>query len=148
MAGLGNALEYGRVFAVFDCCRSKIEQMPGLVNIAKGRGIGGQELNDLDDDAQEEAPCKYFHIQACGPGGIAEADANFAKRILTRCVRVAKKDPVGFMKWPADFAEVSWAPGEINNSGGASYQMPFNLDSVLTKDGKLRYDETVDLDIV
>ena len=121
--------------------------MSGLANFAKGRGTIGQDFDDLDLEAQEEAPCKYFHIQACGPGGIAEADASFAKRILLRCIRVAKKDPVGIMKWPVDFTVVSWAPGEINNTGGAPYEMPFNLDIVLTKDGKLRYDETADLDI-
>ena len=24
----------------------------------------------------------YFHIQACGPGGVADADGGFAERIL------------------------------------------------------------------
>ena len=51
--------------------------MPGLV---AGRGAGSGEFQEESSD--DENPCKYFHLQACGPGGIADADGGFAKRLL------------------------------------------------------------------
>ena len=50
-----------------------MSNMPGL---ATGRGAGGNDVDDADDWNCEM--CKYFHIQACGPGGIADADGGFA----------------------------------------------------------------------
>ena len=53
--------------------------MPGLVT---GRGVGGEPL---DEGPSETEICKYFHLQACGPGGIADADGGFAHRLLEAC---------------------------------------------------------------
>lgn len=64
----------GRVFAVYDCCRCKLENMPGLLET--GRGVAENLADEVD--SEEEEICKYFHIQACGPGGIADADGGFA----------------------------------------------------------------------
>ena len=115
-----------RIFAVFDCCRVPMSNMPGL---ATGRGAGSvdEEYNDGDDD--EELPCKYFHIQACGPGGIADADGGFAKRLLDCCNKFVERDPKGFMKWPNDFGKVRWKPGEMSMTGGEDYMMPFGVEA-------------------
>ena len=48
--------------------------MPGLVT---GRGLGNGEIEE-DEGDDENSVCKYFHLQACGPGGIADADGGFA----------------------------------------------------------------------
>ena len=63
-----------RVFAIYDCCRVPLSGMPDL---AIGRG-GGLDADPTDEDEEEVTYCKYFHIQACGPGGIADADGGFA----------------------------------------------------------------------
>ena len=70
-------------------------------------------------------PCKYFHISACGPGGIADADGGFAKRLLECCKKYAGRNPKGYMRWPHDFSKTRWAPGEMSMSGGEDYLMPF-----------------------
>ena len=31
------------------------------------------------------------------------------------------------MEWPRDWARVRWAPGELVNTGGEDYLVPFNL---------------------
>ena len=31
------------------------------------------------------------------------------------------------MEWPRDWARVRWAPGELCNTGGDDYLVPFNL---------------------
>ena len=48
--------------------------MPGLLET--GRGVAENLADEVD--SEEEEICKYFHIQACGPGGIADADGGFA----------------------------------------------------------------------
>ena len=52
-----DALSMARLFAVFDCCRVPISNMPGL---ATGRGVGGQE--DEEPPSDEDMPNKYFQI--------------------------------------------------------------------------------------
>ena len=59
---------------MYDCCRCKLENMPGLLET--GRGVAENLADEVD--SEEEEICKYFHIQACGPGGIADADGGFA----------------------------------------------------------------------
>ena len=100
--------------------------MPGL---ATGRGAGGGEMEDGDDWNTDM--CKYFHIQACGPGGIADADGGFANRIYDHCVKMSKRAPIGYMEWPRDWMRVRWAPGEICNSGGEDYFLPFRPDGMV-----------------
>ena len=46
-----DALSYGRVFAVFDCCRVQMSNMPGL---ATGRGAGGND-GEEDEESGEES---------------------------------------------------------------------------------------------
>jgi len=116
-----------RIGAVFDCCRVNLTNLKGL-NAGRGKGDGGmQELDSGDSD--EEDPCKYFQIQACGPNGIADADGGFAKRLYETCSKYAAKNtasnPAGFMLWPGDLAKSKWAPGEISLSGGDNYLVPF-----------------------
>ena len=120
-----DALTYARVFAVFDCCRVNISNMPGL---ATGRGAGGGDGDDGEDWNSDM--CKYFHIQACGPGGIADADGGFANRLYDHCVKMTKRAPVGYMEWPRDWMRVRWTPGEMCNSGGEDYLMPFRPEGV------------------
>ena len=118
-------LSISRVFAVYDCCRVKLELMHGFLD---GRGNQNNEIEeeDLEDDGNYRLKlCKYFHIQACGPGGIADADGGFAKRIYDCCKEAAQREPVGYMSWPADFHEETWNPGELASVGGRSYKMPF-----------------------
>ena len=69
-----------RIFAVYDCCRIPLRNFPGLV---AGRGDGEEDEDSIEHDDNE--PNKYFHIQACGPGGVAEADGGFAERLLKIC---------------------------------------------------------------
>ena len=111
-----------RIFAVYDCCRVALKNFPGL---ATSRGSG-----DVDEESMEEnesEPNKYFHIQACGPGGIADADGGFAARLFKICQKNASKEPdKGFMLWPTDFQRVTWKPGQIISEGGEPYLMPFN----------------------
>ena len=47
----------GRVFAVYDCCRCKLENMPGLLET--GRGVAENLADEVD--SEEEEICKYFH---------------------------------------------------------------------------------------
>ena len=83
----------------------------------------------LDEDSiegDEDMPIKYFHIQSCGPGGIAQADGGFAKKLFDHCSKVSKRTPdANFMLWPIDFTKVRWNPGQIIMEGGAQYLMPF-----------------------
>ena len=76
------------VFAVYDCCRVMLKNLPGLsdeeyvplnnhnTNEFK-RGVGDEENGVI-----EGTNCRYIHIQACKPGGLADADAGFARRIF------------------------------------------------------------------
>lgn len=115
-----DALSYGRVFAVFDCCRVQMSNMPGL---ATGRGAGGNEGEEDEESGLDM--CKYFHIQACGPGGIADADGGFANRLYAHCEKMTNRNPKGYMEWPRDWMRVRWTPGEMCNSGGEDYLVPF-----------------------
>ena len=71
----------GRIFGMFDCCRVPLQNMPALC----GRGVGGGD--DFNEENEEDTVCRYFHVQACGPGGIADADGGFAKRLYDHCVK-------------------------------------------------------------
>lgn len=107
-----------RVFGMFDCCRVNIQSMPSLC----GRGVGGTD--DFDEE-HEDSVCKYFHIQACGPGGIADADGGFAKRLNDHCIAMSKRPPSGQMEFPRDWLRVKWAPGEVCHSGGDDYNIEY-----------------------
>ena len=85
---VSDILSVVRVFAVYDCCRVPLRNYPGLI---AGRGSGNQGGDSIEDD--DDAPNKYFHIQACGPSGIADADGGFAKRLLDCCVKYADRKP-------------------------------------------------------
>ena len=129
-----------RVFSVFDCCRVNLQNMPGL---AMGRGVAGVDANDDYGSEEEDSLCKYFHIQACGPGGIADADGGFAKRLLDTGIKYSNKEPKGFMEWPRDWSRVRWAPGELCNTGGDDYLVPFNLvPEGATSAGAIKVEET------
>ena len=75
-----------RVFAVYDCCRVPLSNYKGL----------GAPKRGAAEDAEVEADnpiCKYFHITACGPGGVAEANDDFALRLKEACEEKASKAP-------------------------------------------------------
>ena len=77
---VADELSMARIFAVYDCCRVALKNFPGLV---AGRGSGDVDGQSMEENESE--PNKYFHIQACGPGGIADADGGFAERLLKTC---------------------------------------------------------------
>ena len=74
--------------AIYDCCRVDLNQVKGLVG---GRGAGADTSEE--DEENEDMPCRYFHIQACGPGGIADADGGFAERVFKAAVKYSNKAP-------------------------------------------------------
>ena len=74
--------------------------MPGLT---VGRGGGLQDEETPEDES--DAPNRYFQLTACAPGGIADADGGFAKKILDTCIKYASRKPEGFMYWPRDFSK-------------------------------------------
>ena len=61
--------------------------MAGLAKVVGERGV------DEADDFRASA--NYTHIQACGPGGIAEADGGFAARFFAFAERTSQITPVG-----------------------------------------------------
>ena len=44
---VSDLLSYGRIFAIYDCCRVKLGNMPGLVT---GRGLGNGEIEEDGGD--------------------------------------------------------------------------------------------------
>ena len=72
-----------RIFAMFDCCRVPLQGIPALC------GRGDENEKDFNEE-HEDTVCKYFHIQACGPGGIADADGGFAKRLYDHAAKMSK----------------------------------------------------------
>ena len=113
-----------KIFAIYDCCRVDVAHIPG---IAGGRGA---DSHISDDDSEEQEVCKYFHLQACAPGGIADADGGFAKKIFDRATRFSTKEPKGFISCPSDWLKAKWSPGEIHVLGGEPYLLPFNDNSM------------------
>ena len=116
-----------RIFAVYDCCRMPIEDLKGLHEIEKKRGSQYEE-DELEQGENE--PCKYFHIQACGPGGVADADGGFAEKVYNHSVKFAKKDQVGVVKFPKHFHKLTW-PG-IFGRGGKDYSLAFDIEASKT----------------
>ena len=83
-----DSLSLARIFAVYDCCRISLRNLKGLAN---GRGNWNMDEDSIEDD--EDTPIKYFHIQSCGPGGIAQADGGFAKKLFDHCIKISKRTP-------------------------------------------------------
>ena len=81
-------------------------------------------MDDIAED-DEEAPYRYFHVQACEPGGIADADAGFAKKIFDHSLKYAQKNPMGFVTFPSDFIKQKWNHVEVRTNGGGDYLVPF-----------------------
>ena len=115
----------GRVFAMFDCCRIMLDKMPGLHEATIGKGVAQREA---ESEEEEEACNRYFHIQACGPGGIAAADAGFAELLLKSSVKYAQREPKGLVTFPTDWQNSNWGEGGIFSNGGMPYQVKFNTD--------------------
>ena len=92
--------------------------------LAMGRGASGGDVDVFDEDEQDST-VRYFHINACGPGGVAEADGGFAKKLLNTAIKFSARNPIGYMEWPRDWCRVKWSPGEICNTGGEDYLIPF-----------------------
>ena len=97
--------------------------MPGLL---VNRGTGGGDVEDDESDGNEI--CKYFHLQACGPGGVADADGGFAEKLLEACKKFSLRKPVDYIELPRDILRVKWSPGEITNPGGDDYLVPMGAD--------------------
>ena len=98
------------VCAIFDCCRVNIAGLAGLYQARGGRGQ--EDITDKDQDISLAKTCRYFQITACAPGGVADADGGFAKKMYDICRMFASKDPnPGFMRWPSDFQLVDLTPG-------------------------------------
>ena len=47
------------------------------------------------------------------------------KKILDTAIKYSSRNPKGYMEWPRDWSRVRWAPGELCNTGGDDYLMPF-----------------------
>ena len=110
----GNILSLARLFVVYDCCRVPLGNFPGLI-----AGRGTAHLGGTSSEYNGDALNKYFHIQACAPKGIADADGGFAKRLLDCCVKYSDRSPdKGYIYWPSDSAKVIWKPGEMHSEGG------------------------------
>ena len=71
-----------RVIAFYDCCRVSLAQE--AFKPLQGRGHTGEEPEDLEGN---EKPNKYWHATACGPGGIADADAKYALNVFLRFMK-------------------------------------------------------------
>ena len=120
----------GRVFAMFDCCRIMLDRIPGLYATTIGKGVAEREA---ESEEEEETCNRYFHIQACGPGGIAPADAGFAELLLKRSVKYAQRKPAGLVSFPTDWQNSNWDKGGIFSNGGMPYQVKFNADGPETE---------------
>ena len=74
----------------------------------------------------DEKPQSYFHVQACGPGGIADADGGFAQRIISFIIRKASTKPRGSLVFPTDWTTVNWKQGEVVIKGAVPYRVEAN----------------------
>ena len=101
--------------------------MEGLWKLYGGKG------SDQIEEFRTEA-ANYTHIQACGPGGIAEADGGFALKFLEYAEARAKIDPVGKLSFPSDFVQGDWRPGQLITSGGKDFSLPYDFDGIDAKD--------------
>ena len=117
---LASRLPLARVFAVYDCCRVPISNYPGLP--AAKRGVGEDAAVEVDNPI-----CKYFHITACGPGGVADANGGFALRLKQACEEAASKGQNhNFINVPSALQEMSWNPqGGYFTESGPSYLVPY-----------------------
>ena len=82
-------------------------------------------IESSEEEAEDEF-CRYIHITACQPGGIADADGGFAERVYNHSLKYSKRNPVGFVDFPSDFTKIKWKPGELTIDGGINYLMKFN----------------------
>ena len=99
------------ICAVFDCCRVPLSGLKGLYE-STGKTRGNEAPTDNAQEISLAKTCKYFQITACAPGGVADADGGFAKKLYDICAMFAAKDPnPGFMRWPVDFMLVDLSPG-------------------------------------
>ena len=71
----------------------------------------------------DKKPHSYFHIQACGPGGIADADGGFAARILSFIIKKASTKPWGSLVFPTDWTTENWNKGEVVVKGAVPYSV-------------------------
>ena len=105
-----------KVFAIYDCCRVPLDLIKELNKLYGGKGI------EIVDQCGADL-VKYTHIQACGPGGIAEADGGFAKRFHDFAEERSKMHPEGILSFPSDFIKGDWRPGQIITSGGEDFEL-------------------------
>ena len=128
-------LSLARIFAVYDCCRIPLKNLPGLVSNKGGGNVDGGDTIEEN----ENLPIKYFHIQSCGPDGIEEAEGCFSERLYDCCRKYSERNPdVDYMHWPTDFAKMRWSPGEINMEAGVEYLMPFGHHMKPQKENKTK----------
>lgn len=97
--------------------------MNSIKGLATGRGVA---LDDLDTEDDEVIVSRYFHITACAPGGIADADGGFAERVFKAACKYSGKEPTNYMAVPTDWLKSSWRPGEVSMMGGEDYLLPFS----------------------
>ena len=66
-------------------------------------------------------------MQACAPGGVADADGGFANRVLDLAISSTRRVPtVGSMEFPTDWLRANWGEGEVHALGGEPYQLRAN----------------------
>ena len=112
---------WARVVAIYDCCRISLQGIKGLQGAIKQRA----DQDDYSDDEQEEH-CKYLRITACGPGGIAEADADFAKHVFAHSLKWTQREPPGYVVFPKDFIHHDWMDGRVLADDGENYSLKFD----------------------
>ena len=70
--------------AIYDMCRVSLETEK-YRNLVQGKGRNELEEEESFEQGTEKNYVKYFHLTACSPGGIAQADGGFAKNLLDSC---------------------------------------------------------------
>ena len=76
-------------------------------------GMARRSILSKKNPNQAKKESSYFHIQACPPNGVAEADGGFAERVLNFIVKRATIKPAGSLEFPTDWTKENWEPGEI-----------------------------------
>ena len=58
------------------------------------------DYDSEEEESKEKPKVPYFHLTACANGGVAELDANFARKVyLTAKKRCLKKPNKGYLEF-------------------------------------------------
>ena len=102
-----------------------------------------EDSDDPDVDAVDEKPVMYFHVTACGPGGIADLAGNFARNIYKAVKRHGKRPPEAYMSYPTDWEKCKLSDKGIMSKkpGGDPYYIQIqNLKKIIKPSESKNYD--------